>query len=139
MHHELTIEQARRTIFLGKAIITFLSPSGKHFTYKIKQSKNNKNLYFVSVLTGTDNYRNYTYIGIVIMNGLYTFRITEKSRLDTSAPSVVAFQWTIKHLFINDLQGVQVYHEGKCLRCGRRLTVPESIRNGVGPECIHYI
>jgi len=31
---------------------------------------------------------------------------------------------------------VEVWHEGRCARCGRRLTVPESISSGFGPECI---
>ena len=28
-----------------------------------------------------------------------------------------------------------VHHEGKCGCCGRSLTVPESIKRGIGPEC----
>ncbi|MGQ4872128.1 MAG: DUF6011 domain-containing protein, partial [Candidatus Thorarchaeota archaeon] len=28
---------------------------------------------------------------------------------------------------------VRIWHEGKCGRCGRRLTVPESIESGYGP------
>jgi hypothetical protein len=28
-----------------------------------------------------------------------------------------------------------VWHEGRCGRCGRKLTVPESIESGFGPEC----
>lgn len=30
---------------------------------------------------------------------------------------------------------VEVWHEGRCARCARRLTVPESIILGLGPEC----
>src|ERR1019366_4832357 len=30
---------------------------------------------------------------------------------------------------------LEVWHEGKCGRCGRKLTVPESIERGIGPEC----
>lgn len=29
----------------------------------------------------------------------------------------------------------QFWHEGRCARCGRRLTVPDSIATGFGPEC----
>jgi len=32
-----------------------------------------------------------------------------------------------------------VFHEGACGRCGRTLTVPESIASGFGPECIRYV
>jgi hypothetical protein len=30
---------------------------------------------------------------------------------------------------------VEFWHEGKCCRCGRKLTVPASIASGIGPEC----
>ena len=30
---------------------------------------------------------------------------------------------------------VEVWHEGICGRCGRKLTVPESVERGLGPEC----
>jgi hypothetical protein len=33
------------------------------------------------------------------------------------------------------LNGCEVYHEGRCGRCNRKLTVPESIETGLGPEC----
>jgi hypothetical protein len=29
-----------------------------------------------------------------------------------------------------------VWHEGSCARCGKKLTVPESIESGFGPECV---
>jgi hypothetical protein len=33
--------------------------------------------------------------------------------------------------------GWEFRHEGRCGRCGRTLTVPESIDSGFGPECIN--
>lgn len=33
------------------------------------------------------------------------------------------------------LAQAEVWHEGLCGRCGRRLTVPASIESGFGPEC----
>ena len=44
----------------------------------------------------------------------------------------------IRFLFnhIDDVpDNLRVYHEGKCCRCGRTLTTPESIKKGIGPEC----
>jgi len=32
--------------------------------------------------------------------------------------------------------GFEFWHEGRCGKCARRLTVPESIANGIGPECL---
>lgn len=31
---------------------------------------------------------------------------------------------------------VEVMHTGKCSRCGRKLTNPESINIGLGPDCV---
>lgn len=33
------------------------------------------------------------------------------------------------------LNRVEVWHDGKCGRCRRDLTVPESVARGLGPEC----
>ena len=30
--------------------------------------------------------------------------------------------------------GLEVWHEGRCGKCGRKLIVPESIARGIGPE-----
>ena len=44
------------------------------------------------------------------------------------------FRWLMNHL--DSLPStVHVLHVGKCSRCGRKLTDPESIRYGLGPEC----
>lgn len=32
-------------------------------------------------------------------------------------------------------EGFEFWHEGRCGKCARRLTVPESIAQGFGPEC----
>ena len=32
-----------------------------------------------------------------------------------------------------------VYHVGKCGRCGKKLTDPESILTGLGPSCSKYM
>jgi len=51
---------------------------------------------------------------------------------------VQAFEWTVKKLYNGTLSGVKIFHEGKCCRCGRRLTTPTSVQNGIGPECIKH-
>jgi hypothetical protein len=32
-------------------------------------------------------------------------------------------------------RGYRIHLEGRCLRCNRPLTTPESIRRGIGPIC----
>lgn len=118
----------------GKAIFTLEnSETGNRFTYKVKRCEN-KDLWFVSVLNGPDNYRNYMYIGTLFGN---TFKHTAKSRASKDALSVKAFEWL--NLMLNAEkempENVNLFHEGRCGRCGKRLTVPESVRSGFGPEC----
>lgn len=95
------------------------------------------NVYFVGVLTGVDNQSNYSYIGMIdAETDTPIFRLTKKSKLSNDAQSVVAFRWFFAHAMTGELpETCEFYHAGKCCRCGRKLTVPESITDGVGPEC----
>lgn len=132
-----------RGMFAGNATITLvLNKTGKRFTYKVSvpqrdKGKKQKDLWFISVLTGPLNTSDFTYIGVVRNKGGYQFALTQKSAYGMNAPSVKTFAW-----FIGKIQElgaippeVQVWHEGRCLRCGRKLTVPSSIEDGIGPEC----
>ena len=120
----------------GKAVFTILNEkTGNRFTYRVKRHKDNKSLYFVSVLTGSDNTNDYTYMGSIFGSN---FRLTRNSRVTETAPSFIAFSWFIEHMD-NLPEVVKVYHENRCGRCGRALTVPESVQNGFGPECIKKV
>lgn len=46
--------------------------------------------------------------------------------------SRLPFHWFICHM--EDKQ-VEFWHEGQCGVCARKLTDPESIKRGIGPEC----
>ena len=52
------------------------------------------------------------------------------------APSSKAFSWAWGYIK-NDVLPVklEIWHEGRCARCNRKLTVPSSIESGFGPEC----
>lgn len=117
----------------GRAIVTIRSIStGNRFTYKIQTPDGAVTPHFVKVLCGPENSSDYMYIGIVDSRG--EFRLTAKSRAgaDADADSVRAFAWFSKNW---EDRRVEVWHEGVCGRCGRRLTVPESIASGIGPTC----
>ena len=47
-----------------------------------------------------------------------------------------AWFWRVLNGSGNFPAGFEFWHEGRCCRCGKRLTVPESIQGGIGPECI---
>jgi hypothetical protein len=120
----------------GNARFTLVSKATQtRFTYKVRVSEDNATMHFVSVLTGPDNWSNYSYLGY-IRRGVY-FHGGAKARISAEAPSAKAFAWFWRNLARSaDLSQVEVHHCGACGRCGRALTVPESIQSGFGPECI---
>jgi hypothetical protein len=134
-----TLENPRDFVLAGKAIFTVQNEkTGNRFTYKVKQAQDDgapKKVWFVSVLNGPDNGSNYAYIGTIF--GKYdhlSFCHTKKSTVTPEAQSFKVFAWMLKNSSVLP-EFVKLHHEGFCGRCGRRLTVPESIKNGLGPEC----
>lgn len=128
----------------GKAAtVTFVSKATQaRFTYKIsrpqprdgEQEDLGNGMRFVSVLNGPDNWSNYQYFGY-IRRGVF-FHGRAKAKVGENAPSVKAFDWAWRQLAQGNMpSSLEVWHEGKCGRCGRKLTVPSSIRSGFGPEC----
>jgi hypothetical protein len=119
-------------VLAGNAIFTLSNPNtGGRFTYRVRASKRDPSLRLVSVLTGPDNSSDYTYLGLV--NGEGRFFHGKKSTIASDAPSVKAFAWFWNH--VENPAPAIVQHEGRCGRCNRKLTVPESIATGLGPEC----
>lgn len=117
-------------VFAGNSIFTLVSKrTGHRFTYGVRKAKN-ADVYFVNLLVGPNNMKDYMYLGIVKSNG--RFALTEKSRNGWEAQSVKAISWFLSHI---ESDQVEMYHAGRCGRCRRRLTVPESIISGIGPEC----
>jgi len=126
---------AIKFITAGNATVTFLNTkTNNRFTYKIKRSKTSKednSIFFVKVLTNPDLYQ---FVGSIFKN---KFKHSQKSKISAEAQSVVVFQYVFGKLMEGQLDScVEIWHEGHCGRCGRQLTVPESIENGIGPECM---
>jgi hypothetical protein len=91
---------------------------------------------FVSVLTGSDNVSDYTYLGQILRQPQPRYEHGRKSRIGDGAPSAKAAQWFLSRLFGGgDTSDVEVWHDGSCGRCGRDLTDPLSVSRGIGPEC----
>jgi len=106
--------------------------SGNRFTYRVRKLQGSEDgPFFVSVLTSPDMY---TFIGTVFDGK--RFKHSPKSRVGQDAQSVRTFDYVFRHVLAGNLPAsIQFWHEGKCGKCGRTLTVPESIANGIGPEC----
>lgn len=138
------VADVTKFITAGNAVFTLTSKtSGRSFTYQVQHKAGKP--WFVSVLTGPDNTSDYTFIGTIFAQEaaqqlafpFTVFRHSKKSPVGADALSVKAFQWFWDHLFNHGRtpDGVEFRHEGRCGRCGRRLTTPESVDRGLGPEC----
>jgi len=139
MSVEHIINDPAQFILAGKAVFTMVSlKSNKRFTYRIAKGKDDTAPYFVSILTGPNNKTDYTYAGVIWPDNPFIYRHGKKSKVSFKAPSVAGLQWLLRQLEKDNkdnLAKVEVHHEGRCGRCGRKLTVPESIESGIGPEC----
>ena len=136
----LTTQAAREFIFAGHAIFTVENEqTGGRLTFKVETPKEKRNAFcaphFVRYLTGPDNMDHYTYVG-TDWGDRRELKLTKASRMTDDSRPVKVFRWLMTRLDRGDLpESVKIYHEGRCGRCGRRLTVLESIRSGLGPIC----
>lgn len=134
-------------IYGGNAVFTIKSlKTDKHFTYKVTQAKRERERdaapYFVRVLAGPDNqdWAASQYIGFLKEYALPVdadpLLAGKKGKPD--APSFKALQWVLMKLYRRDMDGFEIMHEGRCCRCNRALTHPDSIKTGIGPECAKH-
>lgn len=133
------LEQSKALDFImaGKSTFTLKSVNtGTRFTYKVKKLEG-ADIFFVMLLNGSDNEGDFVYLGhIVNSGGIPTLCQSAKSRISKTAPSFIAFDYVFKYLALKiEVLNLEIWHEGRCCRCGRKLTVPESVAAGIGPEC----
>lgn len=141
-----TLDAVKEYCLAGNARFTIQSAkTGKRFTYRIAKKRGaiKGDPYFVSVLTGSDNEGDYTFLGSLMVDSptgepleVPHYVWSKKSRIKRDMPSAKAFEWYWGKIESGVLPGdVETWHEGRCGCCGRTLTVPESIKRGIGPEC----
>lgn len=143
-----TADNAKNFILAGNAYFTARSVSGTRYTFRVSLPKKDPKetckwckkvpcacplSWFVSYLSGPENSSDYTYLGM-IRNG--NFSTTKASNRLINSQVYKAFRWVWEHLSINQMPPkTELWHEGRCGRCGHLLTVPESIESGIGPVC----
>lgn len=122
--------RARDFVTAGKAVLTLRSEkTGTRFTYRVRKSRDG-GAYFVSYRTGPS----YEYMGMIKNDALST---TARSAVTTSDVEFRAFRFAWSNLVSGKIgDQLEIWHEGRCGRCGRALTDPESIERGIGPECV---
>ena len=115
-----------------------------HYTYLVDfvEGKGKwSDSYFVKLLTGPDNTRSYSYIGKIRQEDGFII-LTKKSNFTQESIPVKLLSRILKRIWSDECDkiseaGFNLHHEGRCGRCGRVLTTPESIETGLGPICIN--
>ena len=92
---------------------------------------------WVEVMDGPDNESHFSFVGTLWGNTLVPSKFA-KAAPGKVAQAKVMLDWTLAAAAKGDLRTVRVQHSGCCGRCGRKLTVPESIDIGLGPECANH-
>lgn len=120
-------------------------------TFKVKSSKKNpeanwstgnqdRDKYWVTLKTGPgDSYTDYMTIGVLRINpldGYYRFdpKLNADGKMHMGAALFDSI-WTPLEQGCTWNWRIEFWHEGSCGVCGRKLTVPESVAAGIGPEC----
>ena len=129
----------RQFLLAGKAIFTVSNPSGTRYTYRVTHKPGNATfapVWFVSLLTGSDNESDYTYLGILDAE-TGAVRVTKKGTYTDDTLPVKVVRWAVGLIYGNKPvpDGYKINHAGRCGKCGRLLTTPESCAAGIGPEC----
>ncbi len=127
-------------ITAGRAIFTVSNGKGEHYTYRIKTKEADvthlQPYYFVSLLTGPDNMHDYTYLGTLDPE-TGVVRQTRASHFNADSLPFKVVNWALAMIYGQHPLplGYAIQHEGRCGCCAHRLTTPESINRGIGPEC----
>lgn len=120
----------------GNANFTITSKkTGTHYTYHITKKGNR---WFVRIQT---TYGESVYAGYLTNYlGKWVFYKGQNGNCSADDTRVLALMWTLYHCDdIDFTDKIKFQHLGKCCKCGRPLTNPESIDLGIGPECSKMI
>jgi hypothetical protein len=133
------IRTALSTARRGSTVFTVVfKNTGRRFTFRIgtpdKPKDPDSPPIFVRVLSGPDNTKDF---------GLYLGRLDRgrwyDGKVSAGADSYKAWKCLLDRAMSPDgsypEDRIEIWHAGSCCKCGRRLTVPESIRDGIGPVC----
>lgn len=123
----------RQFITAGKATFTVVSKvSGAHITFKVERPSE-ETPHFVSVMTGTDNESDFSFLGTIFADG--NFRHGKKARIAQDDKRAQAFAWLWRNVDAVPVEKMEFLPACACCRCGRKLTNPASVEMAIGPEC----
>lgn len=118
-------------LFGGNAEFNLVQDGSMSVRYRIK-ANDNRTCFFV--YTESTKTKKLVYHGHIVSRNLTYHRGNKISDDEYNKVAIKALGWLLNHH--NCLPNVvHVVHNGRCSRCGRKLTDPESLRTGIGPTC----
>lgn len=149
---ESNINVTPNFVLAGNAVFTVSNGAGRHFTYKVYRrepdDKHPQPAYFIKVLTSPDDY---TYLGLLTRphwvdgRAPMGIKLTSMSKFKEGAECLKVARWALRAIWqvaegrYRLPAGYTIQHVGKCGRCGRALTTPESLDTGFGEECASIV
>ena len=124
----------RNYIYGGRGVVTLKAPSGKQHSYVFAKPKNTDvfpdDVLFVYALhAGVKQF----YIGMIEKG---KFRLTHNSRFLPDTEIVRGARYIMRMASEPDLNSkMELWHEGVCAFCGRKLSSEKSLSTGIGPRC----
>ena len=117
-----------------KATLTVVNDAtGNRVTVRFRKPRGFRKV-LVDIMVGSDNTSDFLFAGT--LQG-QTLALSPKSKAPAAKAELAkrVLDWTLAAAAKGNLMTVRCLHEGRCASCGRKLTVPESIDSGLGPEC----
>lgn len=118
-------------------VFTVVFDNGERVTLKVARKGANSNLAgktIVSYLSGPNNDADYTGFAFATDNPDNPLQVWSRFK---QSPSLVKWLGAVACIMHDPAKAGSAYalESGRCCRCNRTLTVPESIEAGIGPEC----
>lgn len=130
----------RSFITAGNALFTLVSKrTGKRKTFLAEAKPDATGAWFVRLLVGPENTDSYKYLGFMYESGRKPDLLIRPNKQGWGREAYDVFSWMLSKIngygTANFFEEAEFWHAGRCGRCGRTLTVPESIATGIGPVC----
>lgn len=125
-----------RYITSGKVTAILVSASGSHYSFHINEWKKVPGMFFVEYKGETTQKVGY----FKRRREDNHWELTVKGELGITDKPVLAFSHMLDCInYKRPSEILEVWHNGSCGRCHRKLTDPDSIETGFGPECLKII
>lgn len=117
--------------------------TGDHRTFKISTQPDDASFApgqrIIELLIGENNETDYKGFGFVTEDGIKVWKRFQGTKDQASLHEKYAqMVWSMGTLGTASpylAKGLELFLTKNCLRCNRKLTTPESIERGIGPEC----